>query len=146
MPSRSHCASRRAMCMRISSSAEAKRNTTNDELNWPGMKAMFHISAVPPGTRPRAGLRQRKIAHAEMYVPSHVSTSSRTMNGSGSLLMPSCVTADHQACMRSSRWSVRTYSERPEMIAMIWKKTSVAPAKSAMAWSSSSCQRTRDSR
>ena len=51
----SHSRSRRARCSRITSSTAANTNTTNAGLNCPGMKLMFHISAVPPGSTPATG-------------------------------------------------------------------------------------------
>ncbi len=117
-PAPSHSYSFRATCSRITSSTAPNTNTTNAGLNCPGMKLMFHISAVPPGTNPSHGLRHRKIAHDEKYVPTHVSTSVSTMNGSVSELIPSCVAADHHTYIRSTMWSMRSAGEPPGTIAM----------------------------
>ena len=114
-------------------------------LKCPGLIARFEISAAPPGSSPSVAFRQRKIAHDEKYVPHHVTTTSITITGSGSLLIPPCVTADHQTYIRSSRLSVRTYSECPDTTAMICRNDAVAPTSSPIACSGMAFQRTRAS-
>ena len=145
-PPRSHSHSLCETWSRMINSTAAKRKITNEKSNCPGMKLMFHISAMPPGINASHGLRHRKIAHDDAYVPSHVTTSTSTMNGSVSSLIPPCVAADHQSYIRSTSASVRTKTEPPGMTAISCRKTSVAPVSSAIGWSSNSCSLIREMR
>ena len=105
----------------------------------PGMKLMFHISAMPPGMIASHGFRQRKIAHDEKYVPSQSSTSISMMNGSGSLLIP-LLRHRRPPDVHPVEHVVRAHVHRPAgQDRQQLEETSVAPMSSATGCSSSAC-------